>query len=224
MSHELRTPMNAIIGFAQMLEYDSAMNADQQDNVHEILKAGRHLLDLINEVLDLAKIESGRIEMSMEGVDLSSLGEDCRHLIQPLAENAGIGLTIDLAAESVVFADRVRLKQVLLNLLSNAIKYNRPQGNIRLTVDAGKPGHLRIAVTDSGPGIAPERIGDLFQPFNRLGAEASEIEGTGIGLTIIHLLAGTGHGPYGKSRRWQDGGGVHQRKRITATRGQCAGH
>ncbi|MDP1524375.1 MAG: response regulator [Rhodocyclaceae bacterium] len=189
MSHELRTPMNAIIGFAQMLEYDSEMTADQQDNVHEILKAGRHLLDLINEVLDLAKIESGRIELSMEGVDLHALAEDCRHLIQPIADKAGISLSFDLPAERAVFADRVRLKQVLLNLLSNAIKYNRPDGSVRLTAAAAaKPGHLRIVVADTGHGIPPERIGDLFQPFNRLGAEAGEIEGTGIGLTITRRL------------------------------------
>jgi PAS domain S-box-containing protein len=191
MSHELRTPMNAIIGFAQMLEYDSEITADQQDNVHEILKAGRHLLDLINEVLDLAKVESGRIELSMEGVDLPALGEDCRHLIQSIADQAGIRLSVELPTERAmvaVFADRVRLKQVLLNLLSNAIKYNRPGGSVRLTAAAGKPGHLRIAVTDTGPGIAPERIDDLFEPFNRLGAEAGEIEGTGIGLTITRRL------------------------------------
>ncbi len=191
MSHELRTPMNAIIGFAQMLEYDSEMTTDQHDNVHEILKAGRHLLDLINEVLDLAKIESGRIELSMEGVDLTALGEDCQQLIQPIADKAGIRLEIELSADSVVFADRVRLKQVLLNLLSNAIKYNRPGGSVRFTATAATAatsGHLRLAVTDTGPGIAPERIGDLFQPFNRLGAEASEVEGTGIGLTITRRL------------------------------------
>lgn len=188
MSHELRTPMNAIIGFAQMLEYDSKMTADQLDNVHEILKAGRHLLDLINEVLDLARIESGRVDLSMEGIDLVALGKDCRHLIQPIADRAGIGLTIDLPTESAVFADRVRLKQVLLNLLSNAIKYNRPAGHVRMTAAAGKPGRLRLAVVDTGKGIAPERIEELFEPFNRLGAEASEIEGTGIGLTISRRL------------------------------------
>lgn len=188
MSHELRTPMNAIIGFAQMLEYDSELTADQQDNVHEILKAGRHLLDLINEVLDLAKIESGRVDLSMEGIDLAVLGEDCRQLLQPIADQAGIHLGIELPSKSVVFADRVRLKQVLLNLLSNAIKYNRPHGTVRLSVTASKPGYLRLAVADTGLGIASKRITELFQPFNRLGAEASEIEGTGIGLTITRRL------------------------------------
>jgi PAS domain S-box-containing protein len=188
MSHELRTPMNAIIGFAQLLEYDSGMTADQQDNVHEILKAGQHLLDLINEVLDLAKIESGRIDLSMEEIELAALGEDCRQLIQPIADKTGISLMIDLPAESIVFADRVRLKQVFLNLLSNAIKYNRAAGSVQLTAASVKPGRWRIAIADTGLGIAPERIGDLFQPFNRLGAEAGEIEGTGIGLTITHRL------------------------------------
>jgi CheY-like chemotaxis protein/anti-sigma regulatory factor (Ser/Thr protein kinase) len=113
---------------------------------------------------------------------------DCRHLIQPIADQAGIGLRFDLPAGSAVFADRVRLKQVLLNLLSNAIKYNRPGGSVRFAATTGTSGHLRLAITDTGPGIAPERIGDLFQPFNRLGAEASEIEGTGIGLTITRRL------------------------------------
>jgi len=188
MSHELRTPMNAIIGFAQILEYDDEMTEDQQDNVHEILKAGRHLLTLINEVLNLAQIESGRIDLSMEGIELAELGEDCRHLIQPIANKAGIDLGIELPANSVVFADHMRLKQVLLNLLSNAVKYNRPNGSVRLTASPGKPGYLRIAVTDTGLGIAPTRMKELFQPFSRLGAESSEIEGTGIGLTITHRL------------------------------------
>lgn len=188
MSHELRTPMNAIIGFAQMLEYDRQMTADQQDNVHEILKAGHHLLELINEVLDLAKIESGRVDLSMEGIDLAALGEDCRQLIQPLADKTGLALAVEIVPDSVVFADRVRLKQVLLNLLSNAIKYNRPNGRVRLTVAGAAADRLRIAVADTGAGVAPERIDELFQPFKRLGAEAGEIEGTGIGLTITRRL------------------------------------
>ncbi|MDP3036095.1 MAG: histidine kinase dimerization/phospho-acceptor domain-containing protein, partial [Rhodocyclaceae bacterium] len=162
MSHELRTPMNAILGFGQLMEYDDTLPAEHRDSMGEILKAGNHLLELINEVLDLAKVESGRIELSMEGVDLHALTEDCRHLIQPIADKAGIGLSFDLPAERAeraecaVFADRVRLKQVLLNLLSNAIKYNRPGGTVRLTAATGQPGQLRIAVTDTGHGIPPE--------------------------------------------------------------------
>lgn len=188
MSHELRTPMNAIIGFAQMLEYDTGLNADQHDNVHEILKAGRHLLELINEVLDLAKIESGRIDLSLEPVNLSAVIDDCRQLIQPMAAARNIELYLDTPPGKIVRADRVRLKQVLLNLFSNAVKYNREHGSIRLEATAGASGRMRIAVIDTGPGIPAERLGELFQPFNRLDAEQSQIEGTGIGLTITRRL------------------------------------
>ena len=188
MSHELRTPMNAILGFSQMLEYDSALNADQLDNVHEILKGGRHLLALINEVLDLAKIESGRIDLSLEPVELASLAEDCRQLIQPLAAVRQIALRLDVPPTATVRADRTRLKQVLLNLLSNAIKYNRAGGEVRLGVQTARSEHVRITVTDSGAGIEPGRMAELFQPFSRLVGENSEIEGTGIGLTITRQL------------------------------------
>ncbi|MFP5384412.1 MAG: ATP-binding protein [Gammaproteobacteria bacterium] len=189
MSHELRTPLNAIIGFAEILEYDNnKLGTDHQDFVKEILTAGHHLLDLINDVLDLARIESGRVDLSMESVDLAGLGEECRHLIQPIANKAGLRLIVEIAPDVVVFADRVRLKQALLNLLSNAIKYNRPDGKVRLTVASGATGRWRISVTDTGPGIAPERIQELFQAFNRLGAEAGVIEGTGIGLNITRRL------------------------------------
>jgi PAS domain S-box-containing protein len=189
MSHELRTPMNAIIGFSQMLEYDGSLSEDQLDNVHEILKAGRHLLDLINEVLDLAKIESGRIDLSIEAVDLDALADDCQQMIQPLAAARGLSFSLEIPAGSAVRGDRVRLKQVLLNLLSNAVKYNRENGSVRLVVTPGKGNRLRIAVIDTGHGIPRERFAELFQPFNRLSAEHSEVEGTGIGLTITHRLA-----------------------------------
>jgi signal transduction histidine kinase len=182
MSHELRTPMNAILGFGQLLEYDALLAADQQDSVHEILKAGRHLLELINEVLDLAKVESGRIDLSLEPVELcvvvasasagAAAGRCARH---PLSHEG--------AAGGRVRADRTRLKQVLLNLLSNAIKYNREGGTCvsRCAAVGGRAAHPRDR---HRPGIPAERIEELFQPFNRLGAEASDIEGTGIGLTI----------------------------------------
>lgn len=188
MSHELRTPMNAILGFAQMLESDSALGAAQKGDVHEILKAGRHLLDLINEVLDLAKIESGRIDLALEAIELAPLGEDCRQLIQPLAAQRGIALHLELPAAATVFADRVRLRQVLLNLLANAIKYNRAAGAVHLGARANGSGRLRIDVRDTGPGIPAGRLKDLFQPFNRLDAEQSEVEGTGIGLTITRRM------------------------------------
>lgn len=191
MSHELRTPMNAIIGFAQMLEYDGDLSTDQQDSVHEILKASRHLLDLINEVLDLARIEAGRIDLSLETTDIAAIVDDCRHLIEPLALARGIGLTIDVPAAAAVCADRVRLKQAILNLLSNAVKYNRESGSIHLEINEQSTAaglRQRISVTDSGVGIAAARLADVFQPFTRLQGEESGIEGTGIGLTITKRL------------------------------------
>ncbi len=195
MSHELRTPMNAILGFAQMLETDHELSADQKDSVHEIVKAGKHLLGLINEVLDLAKIEAGRIDLSMEGLSVRALAEECALSVAPLAARRGIRITIDATGELAVFADRNRLRQVLLNLLSNAVKYNREGGQVRLTAHVAENGRVHIAVRDTGPGIAADKLPLLFQPFNRLGQEGSNIEGTGIGLTItrrlIELMGGT---------------------------------
>jgi PAS domain S-box-containing protein len=188
MSHELRTPMNAIIGFAQMLEYDAELNEDQQDNVHEVLKAGRHLLHLINEVLDLAKIESGHVDMSLEPVALAAIARECLQLIAPLAARRSLALQVEIAARLAVRADRVRLKQVLLNVLSNAVKYNRDGGRITLCAEGAAPDRLRVLITDTGSGIEPARMGQLFQPFSRLGAEHGEVEGTGIGLTITRRL------------------------------------
>jgi PAS domain S-box-containing protein len=188
MSHELRTPMNAILGFAQVLEYDEELSADQQDSVHEILKGGHHLLALINEVLDLAKIESGHIDFSLEPIALLTLAQDCQQLIGPLATQREISIQIHLPPDASVRADRTRLKQVLINLLSNAVKYNREGGRIEIWAGAGTESRLRINVTDTGLGIAPECINKLFLPFNRLDAEYSGIEGTGIGLTITRKL------------------------------------
>lgn len=187
MSHELRTPLNAIFGFAQLLEFDESLDRDQQDSVQEILKAASHLLGLLNEVLDLAKIESGHMTLSIEIVLLASVFDECEQLLRPLVSERQISLHMPAASTVAVWADRVRLKQVLLNLLSNAIKYNRPQGEVRLTVEANG-GYFRIVVADSGNGIAPEDLARLFQPFNRLDAEHSKIEGTGIGLVISRRL------------------------------------
>lgn len=184
MSHELRTPMNAILGFAQILEIDDKLNEDQRDSVHEILKGGRHLLELINEVLDLAKVESGRIDLSLEPVDLSDLVDECFALVSPVAVKHCIDICHGDMNGHVVRADRTRLKQVMLNLLSNAIKYNRENGTVELKVNPVNEGMLRITIADTGNGIPEEKLKGLFQPFNRLDAEYSEIEGTGIGLTI----------------------------------------
>ncbi|WP_218163481.1 response regulator [Marinospirillum alkaliphilum] len=189
MSHELRTPMNAILGFAQMLEYDEALDADQQENVHEILKAGHHLLELINEVLDLARIESGRMTLSLEPVEVQAVMDECCSLIGPLAVKAGIQLLPVETTEAVVVADRTRFKQVLLNLLSNAVKYNRPGGTVQLLWQQSASRQcFELQVKDTGRGIAAEDLEVLFEPFHRLGAETSEVEGTGIGLTITRRI------------------------------------
>jgi PAS domain S-box-containing protein len=190
MSHELRTPMNAILGFAQMLEFDQKLEPGQQDSVQEILKGGRHLLELINEVLDLARIEAGHLTLTLEPVPLEGdwgVAEECLQLVRSLAARRGIGIEVEIPAGAVVRADRVRLRQVLLNFLSNAVKYNRAGGSIRLHAEV-RNDHVRIAVADTGQGIAPDRLAELFQPFNRLGAEGSGIEGTGIGLTITRRI------------------------------------
>ena len=187
MSHELRTPMNAILGFGQLLEMDTELNEDQTDCVSEILKAGRHLLTLINEVLDLSRIESGNIELSIEPLACAELVEECLALVSPLAQGRGITMHSDGLGGLMICADRTRLKQVLLNLLSNAIKYNSTQGEVRIRASA-HAGVVRLEVSDTGSGISAERQQELFQPFSRLGADDTDIEGTGIGLTISQRL------------------------------------
>jgi PAS domain S-box-containing protein len=187
MSHELRTPMNAILGFGQLLEADSGLNDDQRESVQEINKAGRHLLGLINEVLDLSKIESGQLTLSREPVQLLPLLQECVGLAQPLARERHISLHLTCAPDVVVQADRVRLMQVLLNLVSNAIKYNRPQGHVWVHARA-QGNRCHVSVKDTGPGV-PADIGDtLFQPFTRSVSTQNSVEGTGIGLSITRRL------------------------------------
>lgn len=184
MSHELRTPLNAVMGFGQLLAIDTALDQEQRDSASEIVKAGQHLLDMIGELLDLTKIESGNFHVHIEAVDCGALIPMCLSLIQPLAQSQGIRIDHDSFADVAVQADPLRLKQVLINLISNAIKYNRKGGHVRLHTAAAAGDAVRIMVTDSGFGIPPERLSELFQPFNRLGAETGAIEGTGIGLAI----------------------------------------
>jgi PAS domain S-box-containing protein len=195
MSHELRTPMNAILGFGQLLQYADDLSAEHKDSVGEILKAGEHLLELINEVLDLAKVESGHIDLSIEVIELCPVVDECLALIGIMAEKRNIRLSHNGLIGVALRADRTRLKQALLNLLSNAVKYNREGGNVLLEVRQHGADRLRILVTDSGPGIPAKRLQEIFLPFNRLGAEGSNIEGTGIGLTItrriIELMGGS---------------------------------
>lgn len=187
MSHELRTPMNAILGFGQLLEIDAELTEEQADYVDEILKAGHHLLELINEVLDLSRIESGTINLSMESLSCAELVSECLALVKPIAQGLGIIINNTTIGGYVIRADRTRIKQVLLNLLSNAIKYNRPQGEVSIQV-IGQDGWVRLAVSDTGYGISAARRQEVFQPFSRLGAEDTDIEGTGIGLTISRRL------------------------------------
>lgn len=188
MSHELRTPMNAILGFGQLLEYDDSLGQEPRENVHEILRAGKHLLELINEVLDLAKVESGKIELSMEPVELCPVIQECLSLVGTTADKRDIHLRHRGVEGARVRADHTRLRQVLLNLLSNAIKYNREGGTVTLEVQREGDARLHIRVTDTGKGIPEHKLTELFQPFSRLDAENSEIEGTGIGLTITRRI------------------------------------
>jgi PAS domain S-box-containing protein len=192
MSHELRTPMNAILGFAQLLEIDPQTSGKQQDCVREIVKGGRHLLELINDVLDLARVESGKFTISPEPVALGSLVAECLVLLRPLAKTGNVQL-LDAPHDCNVHvrADRTRLKQVLLNLLSNAIKYNRTGGSVSVLcvseADGAEPS-VRLRVKDTGAGLTPEQQSRLFIPFERLNADQSRIEGTGIGLALCKRL------------------------------------
>ncbi|MDO6746047.1 PAS domain-containing protein [Gilvimarinus sp. 1_MG-2023] len=190
MSHELRTPLNAILGYAQLFEYDENLQESHKDNIREIRSAGEHLLKLINDVLDLAKVESGAVTTAFQPVLVSRLLTDCFTLVQPQADARGINLHGDFSglANACVSADPIRLKQALLNLMSNAIKYNKVGGEVEVILSSTEDNHLRIAVCDTGQGIAPERHDEVFQPFNRLSAELSKVEGSGVGLVITRQL------------------------------------
>jgi len=190
MSHELRTPLNAILGFAQLMQSGSpAPTPPQKRNLDQILKAGWYLLELINEILDLALIESGKVTLSREPVSLAEVMLECRAMIESQAHKRGIGLTFPrFEIPYFVQADRTRVKQVLINLLFNAIKYNKPGGAVAVECTPGALGSIRISVRDTGVGLAPKQLAQLFQPFNRLGKEASAEEGTGIGLVVTKRL------------------------------------
>ena len=190
MSHELRTPLNAILGFAQILTSDTLPSTLEQKKefANHILKSGRHLLTLINEILDLAKVESGTVTLSMEPVALSDTLLECRTMVEPIAAGRGVRVLFPDVAGAVVLADRTRLKQVLLNLLSNAVKYNRESGAVVLTCEQTAPSRLRLSVQDTGQGLSAEQVASLFQPFNRLGQEGGSQEGTGIGLVVTKRL------------------------------------
>jgi PAS domain S-box-containing protein len=190
MSHELRTPLSAILGFAQLIESGSpSPTVSQKRSVDQILKAGWYLLGLINEILDLALIESGKLSLSLESISLLEVMHECRAMIEPQAQKRGIGMTFPrFEIPYLVKADRTRVKQVLINLLSNAIKYNRMDGTVVVDCTTLVPERVRISIKDTGAGLAEEKLTQLFQPFNRLGQEANVDEGTGIGLVVCKRL------------------------------------
>jgi nitrogen-specific signal transduction histidine kinase/CheY-like chemotaxis protein len=195
MSHELRTPLNAILGFGQLLERQNPTDTQRARLAH-ITAAGRHLLKLINEVLDISRIEAGNLQLLPEPVCLADVLQETRDLMRPLAVERAIRLCAPSEPDRNIFilADRQRLKQVLLNLLSNAVKYTPLRGKVTVSCDSSKKSMLRIVVTDTGAGIAGEKLARLFTPFDRLGAEQSNVEGTGLGLALsqrlVHAMSG----------------------------------
>jgi signal transduction histidine kinase/CheY-like chemotaxis protein len=206
MSHELRTPLNVVLGFGQILEMNDSLDARDREAVEHILKAGRHLLELINEVLDLSTIESGRMTISPEPVELTELAREALDLIRPLADERSVRVGDDLgSALHHVNADRQRLKQVLLNLLSNAVKYNRDGGAV--TVSCGEPadGRLRLLIADTGAGVPAAMMDRLFEPFERLGAERGHVQGTGLGLALSRQLVELMGGEIGVESREGEG-------------------
>jgi signal transduction histidine kinase len=188
MSHELRTPLNSILGFSQLLQREE-LTEDQHDSVEHIAKAGKHLLELINEVLDLARIEARRVDLSPEAVAIDEVVQEVMELMRPVASQRAIDMRATAPSQFVIRVDRQRLRQILLNLLSNAVKYNRLNGSIALSCSQPNAGRVRISVNDSGFGIRPEHFGEVFQPFARFSSDDVTIEGTGIGLVLVKNLA-----------------------------------
>ena len=190
MSHELRSPLNAILGFAQLMESDATpQTATQKESTGQILQAGWYLLNLINEILDLAMVESGKLLLSLEPMSMGEVMLECQTMIEPQAQKSSISMSFcQLAKPLFVLADRTRVKQILINLLSNAIKYNRVLGAVIVECAASSPERIRISVKDTGPGLSADKLTQLFQPFNRLGQEAGGEEGTGIGLVMTKRL------------------------------------
>lgn len=190
MSHDLRTPLNAILGFAHLLKSESISSTPEKNRefAAHIESAGKHLLTLINGVLDLAQIESGKISIYFESISLALIFEECQIIISPIAQKKGIKIFFPENVDFWVFSDKTRLKQVLINLLSNAIKYNTEQGTVTLSCQLTKNDRIRIYVIDTGIGLSSEQLEKLFQPFNRLGRENLQEEGTGIGLAFTKKI------------------------------------
>ena len=197
MSHELRTPLNAILGYAQLIESGvSPPTIVQKRNVDQILKAGWYLLELINEILDLAVIDSGKVSLYMETLSLAEVLNDAAAMLEPQVQKRGINMLFPRSNVAYfIKADRIRVKQAFVNLLSNAIKYNKPSGSVMVSYIKKSNQRIRICIEDTGEGLTDENINQLFQPFNRLGKETSDEEGTGIGLVVskrmIELMGGS---------------------------------
>ncbi|WP_342113792.1 hybrid sensor histidine kinase/response regulator [Pseudoduganella sp. OTU4001] len=189
MSHELRTPLNGILGFAQILAADKlpATQLEKQRFARNIVQSGQHLLKLVNEILDLARIEAGKVPLAIEAVDLPTVLQECRMMVTPLAAKHDVSLGFGAVPPLRLRADRTRLVQVLINLLSNAIKYNREQGKVAVACSAAEGQRLRISVTDTGPGLDADQLQHIFQPFNRLARDEAE-EGSGLGLALTRRV------------------------------------
>lgn len=208
ISHELRTPLNAILGFAQLLEFEptAPLAPVQRGFVDQILKAGRHLLELINEILDLASIEAGKVRLSLEPVEVAAVLAECLPLIEAMALKNRIAIAVPSASGSLrVQADFIKLKQSLLNLLTNAVKYNRAGGKVTVDLRSVPNQRIRISVEDTGIGIQESMLGDLFRPFHRIASKGLEVEGTGIGLALTRSIVIAMGGEIGVSSVWQQG-------------------
>ena len=208
MSHELRTPLNAILGFAQLLEADPAnpLSETQRASTKEINKAGWHLLDLINDTLDLAQIEAGKMTFRSEEVAIDALVDDAITLVTPLAADRGVVVASQLGVNAArVFADPFRLKQVIINLLSNAVKYNRQGGRAEVALCDGRPGFCRLTVSDTGEGLTAAQQETVFERFSRLAPDDCEVEGSGIGLSVCKSLVHGMGGEIGVQSRPGDG-------------------
>jgi len=188
MSHEFRTPLNAILGFSTMLKEDSNLTVDQRGDILRIEQSGKHLLDMVNQLLDLSRIENGHLDLEISDINIPELLEECMEHIMPLANERGITIEPKLNARCTAISDKVRTKQIILNLLSNAIKYNSENGKIIIMCIPSDEDHLKVTVTDSGDGISPDLISKIFRPFERLQSSHNVIEGAGVGLALVKKL------------------------------------
>ena len=205
MSHELRTPLNAILGFGQLLEMDE-LSTEQHDGVHHIIGAGRHLLDLINEILDISQVETGALRLSLEPVYIPDVTGEAIGMIRPLADHRSIHILENpRVVDAHVLADHQRFKQVLVNLLANAVKYNRESGEVRIETELLESGRIRLTISDTGYGMTEDDLGRLFQPFQRLQSAQSVVEGTGLGLALTKQLMTAMHGLVGVTSRVGEG-------------------